>query len=158
MLWVTMLGHEAYKGMLTKLSRKAAEAILDHPVSNLTNVKMHLMQDGREIPGSLYAKVIDAVAATLFPYVLLQYHRRSRGSFRPRLQLLPIPRPLPSLIFSRTQNENLKIRLISALMVFDEVREPVIGHLRRALERFKINVDQAETAAVTFRPLEIIEQ
>ena len=65
MLWVTMLGHEAYKGMLTKLSRKAAEAILDLPVSNLTNVKMHLMQDGREIPGSLYAKVIDAVAATL---------------------------------------------------------------------------------------------
>jgi hypothetical protein len=46
------------------LSRKAAEAILDHPISNLTNIKMHFMQDGREIPGSLYAKVIDAVAGS----------------------------------------------------------------------------------------------
>ena len=60
----SQLGHETYTGMLTKLSRKAAEAILDHPISNLTNIKMHLMQDGREIPGSLYAKVIDAVAGS----------------------------------------------------------------------------------------------
>jgi PAS domain S-box-containing protein len=58
------LGHEAYKGMLTKLSRKAAEAILDHPIGNLTNIKMYLMQGGREIPGSLYAKVINAVAGS----------------------------------------------------------------------------------------------
>ena len=60
----SQLGHEVYKGMLTKLSRKAAEAILDHPIGNLTNIKIHLMQDGREIPGSLYAKVIDAVAGS----------------------------------------------------------------------------------------------
>jgi hypothetical protein len=60
----SQLGHEAYKGMLTKLSRKAAEAILDDPIGNLTNIKIHLMQEGREIPGSLYAKVIGAVAGS----------------------------------------------------------------------------------------------
>lgn len=58
----SQLGREAYKGTLTKLSRKTAEAILDHPTGNLTNIKIHVMQDGREIPGALYAKVIDAVA------------------------------------------------------------------------------------------------
>jgi len=60
----SQLGHETYTGTLTKLSRKAAEAILDHPIGNLTNIKMHFIQDGREIPGSLYAKVIDAVAGS----------------------------------------------------------------------------------------------
>ena len=61
---VSQLSHQTYTGMLTKLSRKAAEAILDHPITILTNIKMHLMQDGREIPGSLYAKVIEAVAGS----------------------------------------------------------------------------------------------
>jgi len=60
----SQLGDEAYTGMLTKLSRKAAEVILDHPIGNLTNVKMHLIQNGREIPGTLYAKVIDTVAGS----------------------------------------------------------------------------------------------
>ena len=60
----SQLGHETYKGVLTKLSRKAAEAILDQPMDNLTNIRMRLMQDGREIPGSLYAKVIDAVTGS----------------------------------------------------------------------------------------------
>ena len=60
----SQLGDEAYTGMLTKLSRKAAEVILDHPIGNLTNVKMHLIQNGREIPGTLYAKVIDMVAGS----------------------------------------------------------------------------------------------
>lgn len=90
----TLLGHEAYKGMLTKLSRKAAEAILDHPVSNLTKRKNASHARWARDSRLSFAKVIDAVAATLFPYVLLQHHRRSRGSFRPRLQLLPIPCPL----------------------------------------------------------------
>jgi PAS domain S-box-containing protein len=58
----SQLGHEAHKGMLTKLSRKSAEAILDHPIANLTNIKVHLMQNGREVSGALYAKVVDAVA------------------------------------------------------------------------------------------------
>jgi len=57
----SQLGHETYKGTLMKLSRKAAEATFDQPIGNLTNVKIHLMQDGRDIPGALYAKVIDAV-------------------------------------------------------------------------------------------------
>jgi len=58
----SQLGHEAYKGVLTKLSRKAAEAILDQPIDILTNIKMRLTQDGGELPGSVYAKVIDAFA------------------------------------------------------------------------------------------------
>ena len=58
------LGHEDYKGTLTKVSRKSAEAILDHPIDKLTNIRMYLMQDGREVPGSLYSKVIDAVAGS----------------------------------------------------------------------------------------------
>jgi adenylate cyclase len=57
----SQLGHDAYKGAITKFSRKAAEAILDHPVDKLTNIRMHVIQDGREVPGALYAKVIDAV-------------------------------------------------------------------------------------------------
>jgi adenylate cyclase len=57
----SQLGHEAYKGMLTKLSLRGAEAMLDHPISNLTNIKMHLMQDGGELPASVYAKVIDVI-------------------------------------------------------------------------------------------------
>jgi adenylate cyclase len=58
------LGQESYKGQLTRWSRKAAEAILDQPVDSLTNIRMHLIQDGREVSGSLYAKVIDAVAGS----------------------------------------------------------------------------------------------
>jgi adenylate cyclase len=53
------LNGEVYNGTLTKLSRKEAEAHLDHPVPNLTNIKMHLLgKDSQEIPGSLYGKVV----------------------------------------------------------------------------------------------------
>ena len=58
------LGQQSHKGQLTKLSRKAAEAILDQSVDSLTNIRMRLMQDGKELPGSVYAKVIDAVAGS----------------------------------------------------------------------------------------------
>lgn len=106
----TLLGHEAYKGMLTKLSRKAAEAILDHPVSNLTNVKMHLMQDGREIPCSLYAKVIDAVAGSgnAFSLRFTSVPPEIERFFQTRLQLPPIPRPLLRLS-SRAAGANTSI-------------------------------------------------
>src|SRR5262249_16054802 len=57
-------GHEAHKGELTKLSRKAAEAILDNPIDQLTNIRMQLIHDGCEVSGSLYAKVIEAVAGS----------------------------------------------------------------------------------------------
>jgi adenylate cyclase len=53
------LNGEVYKGTLIKLSRKEAEAHLDHPVPNLTNIKMHLVgKGGQEISGSLYGKVV----------------------------------------------------------------------------------------------------
>ena len=32
--------------------------------NKLTNIRMHLIQDGREVSGSLYAKVIEAVAGS----------------------------------------------------------------------------------------------
>ena len=57
------LSGEVYNGTLTKLSRKEAEAHLDLPVPNLTNIKMHLIgKDGQEVPGSLYGKVVGLTA------------------------------------------------------------------------------------------------
>ena len=59
------LGGEVYKGTLTKLSLKAAEARLENPVPTLTNLKMHLIgTDVQEIPGTLYAKVVGTVAGS----------------------------------------------------------------------------------------------
>src|SRR5262249_61423712 len=47
---------------------------------------------------------------------------------------------------------------ISARLTPYEFREPSIGRLGRALERLEIDVDHAEAAAVTFRPLEVINE
>src|SRR5262245_66605803 len=47
---------------------------------------------------------------------------------------------------------------ISARLVSDEFREPSIRRLGRALERFEVDVDHAEAAAVAFRPLEVIDE
>jgi adenylate cyclase len=59
------LGGEVYKGTLTKLSLKAAEASLENPVPTLTNLKMHLIgTDVQEIPGTLYAKVVGTVGSS----------------------------------------------------------------------------------------------
>ena len=56
------LNGEVYKGTLMKLSRKEAEIGMNHPVPNLTDIKIHLIgEDGREIPGSLYGKVVGTV-------------------------------------------------------------------------------------------------
>ena len=49
-------------------------------------------------------------------------------------------------------------RSISARLVSDKFREPLIRRLGRALERLEIDVDHAEAAVVAFRPLEVIEQ
>ena len=50
------------KGGLTKVSRKGAEARLEAPVPNLSNLKMRLIgSGGKEIPGTLYGKVTGAV-------------------------------------------------------------------------------------------------
>jgi adenylate cyclase len=62
------LSGEVYNGTLTKLSRKEAEAHLDLPVPNLTNIKMHLIgKDGQEVPGSLYGKVVGLTAGVSSP-------------------------------------------------------------------------------------------
>jgi adenylate cyclase len=56
------LSEEMFKGSFTKLSAKQAEARLENPVPALRNLKMHLIDaDGREIPGALYGKVVEAV-------------------------------------------------------------------------------------------------
>jgi len=56
------LSEEMFKGSFTKLSAKQAEARLENPVPALSNLKMHLIDaDGREIPGALYGKVVEAV-------------------------------------------------------------------------------------------------
>ncbi len=50
------------EGGLTKVSCKAAEARLETPVPNLSNLKMRLIgSGGKEIPGTLYGKVLGAV-------------------------------------------------------------------------------------------------
>jgi adenylate cyclase len=49
----------AFNGYLTKLSPKRAEGRLEIPVSALSNLKMRLNgEDGHEIPGALYGKVM----------------------------------------------------------------------------------------------------
>src|SRR5262249_41449604 len=45
-----------------------------------------------------------------------------------------------------------------ARLVSDELGEPSIRRLGRALERLEVDVDHAEAAAVAFRPLEIIDE
>jgi PAS domain S-box-containing protein len=56
------LGGEMLKGSFTKLSPKGAEARLENPVPNFSNLKIHLKgTDGRELPGALYGKVVGTV-------------------------------------------------------------------------------------------------
>jgi adenylate cyclase len=56
------LGGKVFKGSLTKLSRKGAEARLENPVPTLSNLKMHLIgAEGQEMPGALYGKVVGTV-------------------------------------------------------------------------------------------------
>jgi adenylate cyclase len=55
-------GGKTAKGGLTKVSCKGAEARLETPVPNLSNLKMRLIgSGGKEIPGTLYGKVMGAV-------------------------------------------------------------------------------------------------
>jgi adenylate cyclase len=57
------LGGEMSKGSLIKISCKAAEARLDNPVPPLSNLKMRLLgKDGKDLPGTLYGKVLGAAA------------------------------------------------------------------------------------------------
>lgn len=55
------LGGAVFKGSITKLSHREAEARLENPVPNLSNLKMNLVDaEGQEIPGALYGKVVGA--------------------------------------------------------------------------------------------------
>jgi hypothetical protein len=55
----SQVGGALSKGVLTKVSLRAAEARLADPVPPLSNLKMHLIgSDGEQIPGSLYGKVL----------------------------------------------------------------------------------------------------
>jgi hypothetical protein len=56
----SQLGGEMSKGGLTKVSRKGAEARLENPVPPLSNLKMRIIRDGKEMPGTLYGKVLGA--------------------------------------------------------------------------------------------------
>jgi hypothetical protein len=59
------VGSALSKGVLTKVSLKAAEARLANPVAPLSNLKMHLIgSDGTQVPGSLYAKVLGPLSRT----------------------------------------------------------------------------------------------
>ncbi len=72
---------EMAKGGLTKVSRKGAEARLETPVPNMSNLKMRLIgSGGKEMPGTLYGKVTGAVpeAAAGSPSASPRCRRRSR--------------------------------------------------------------------------------
>ena len=54
------LSSETLRGHFTKLSLKQAEARLETPVADFTNLKMHVVgKRGHELPGALYAKVLE---------------------------------------------------------------------------------------------------
>jgi PAS domain S-box-containing protein len=56
------LSGEAYRGTLTKLSRKSAEIRLEKPVAAFSDLKLEFIgADGKDLPGALYGKVVDAV-------------------------------------------------------------------------------------------------
>jgi PAS domain S-box-containing protein len=59
---------ETYQGTMTKLSTKSAEVSLEKPVPTLSDLKMQFVgTDGKDVPGSLYAKVIDAQPDSIEP-------------------------------------------------------------------------------------------
>ena len=55
----SQVGVESRRGALTKVARKSAELRLEAPVPPLSNLKMRLLgPDGKELPGTLYGKVV----------------------------------------------------------------------------------------------------
>jgi adenylate cyclase len=61
----SQVGGALAKGVLTRISLKAAEARLANPVPPLSNLKIHLIdRDGTQVTGSLYAKVLGPVPGT----------------------------------------------------------------------------------------------
>ncbi|HKA64264.1 MAG TPA: PAS domain-containing protein [Methyloceanibacter sp.] len=67
----SQVGVESRRGALTKLSRKSAELRLEAPVPPLSNLKMRLLgSDGKELPGTLYGKVVASVPGSSSRYSL----------------------------------------------------------------------------------------
>jgi len=61
----SQLAGEVFRGCLTKLSPRAAEARLDAPVATLSNLRMNLVDPaGQEMPGAFYGKVVGTVAGS----------------------------------------------------------------------------------------------
>lgn len=55
------LNGAVFKGSITRLSPREAEARLERPVPDLSDLKLNLVDaEGREIPGALYGKVVGA--------------------------------------------------------------------------------------------------
>ena len=65
----SQVGGESRRGAFTKLARKWAEARLESPVPPLSNLKMRLVgSDGKELPGTLYGKVVASVSGSSSRY------------------------------------------------------------------------------------------
>ena len=65
----SQVGVESHRGALTKLARKSAELRLEAPVPPLSNLKMRLLgSDGKELPGTLYGKVVASVPGSSSRY------------------------------------------------------------------------------------------
>ena len=65
---LSQVGVESHRGALTKLARKSAELRLEAPVPPLSNLKMRLLgSDGKELPGTLYGKVVASVPGQQLP-------------------------------------------------------------------------------------------
>jgi len=56
------IGTEFFEGSFVKLSKRSAELRTAHQAPALTNLKMRLLPDGKEIPVDLYAKVTETLA------------------------------------------------------------------------------------------------
>jgi adenylate cyclase len=58
-------GGELCSGVLTKLSRKAAEARLESPVDTFSNLEMYFTgKEGESVQGTLYGKVVGSIPGT----------------------------------------------------------------------------------------------
>jgi PAS domain S-box-containing protein len=65
----SQVGVESRRGALTKVARKSAELRLEAPVPPLSNLKMRLLgSDGKELPGTLYGKVVASVPGSSSRY------------------------------------------------------------------------------------------
>ena len=65
------LSGETFKGRLTMLAERRAEARLENPVPTFSNLKMQLMgPEGQEIPGALSCKVVGPVSENSKQYTI----------------------------------------------------------------------------------------